>query len=290
MKRRFYQLDVFTRRPYHGSPLAVVTDADGLRPSQMQAIAREMNLPETVFVQKPTTNHPLARLRIFTPQRQELPLASRSIVGTWFLLAELGVVPAQEGAVRVLQQTGAGVLPVEIFFEEGRPRLVTITQRPARFRPARLDRKELTASLGLRARDIHARLPVEYVTTFISNLVIPLASPSSFARIEPNPSLLRKLLGGGSGMASCCAIGDRQVRARVVLPWELAEESTAAGTIGAYLVRHGEKEAGHPMQILQDIEKGRSCEIYVNVAQTGSELTPRISGSAVRVFEGHLEA
>ena len=74
MKLHFYQLDVFTQTPLAGNPLAVFTDGDGLSTRQMQAIAREMNLPETVFVQKPTGTRALARLRIFTTTT-ELPLA-----------------------------------------------------------------------------------------------------------------------------------------------------------------------------------------------------------------------
>ena len=76
----------------------------------MLAIAREMNLSETVFVQKPSDDRALARLRIFTT-KEELKLAGHPVIGTWFLLAELGVVPAQEGGVHFLQQTGAGILP-----------------------------------------------------------------------------------------------------------------------------------------------------------------------------------
>ena len=117
MERRFYTLDVFTTTRFEGNPLAVITDGDGLSDDVMLAIAREINLSETVFVQKPTEDNALARLRIFTT-REELKLAGHPVIGTWFLLAELGVVPAQEGGVHILQQTGAGVLPVEIRFKE----------------------------------------------------------------------------------------------------------------------------------------------------------------------------
>src|SRR5690348_18505202 len=118
MKRHFYQLDVFTDRPLSGNPLAVITDGDGLSSRRMQSIAREMNLSETVFVQKPTNNRALARLRIFTTMT-ELPLAGHPVIGTWFLLAELGVVPAaSEGPLHILQQTGAGILPVEFTFRD----------------------------------------------------------------------------------------------------------------------------------------------------------------------------
>ena len=98
MQHRFYTLDVFTTTRFQGNPLAVITDGDGLSQDQMQAIAREMNLSETVFVQKPTDDRALARLRIFTT-KEELKLAGHPVIGTWFLLAELGVVPAQEGGV-----------------------------------------------------------------------------------------------------------------------------------------------------------------------------------------------
>src|SRR5256884_3853270 len=119
MEHRFYTLDVFTNNRFEGNPLAVFTDGDELSDDQMLAIAREMNLSETVFVQKPTDEEALARLRIFTT-KEELKLAGHPVIGTWFLLAELGVVPAQEGGVHILQETGAGVLPVEIRFKDGR--------------------------------------------------------------------------------------------------------------------------------------------------------------------------
>src|SRR5690348_17715836 len=157
MEHRFYPLDVFTTTRFQGNPLAVFTDGDGLSDDQMQIIAREMNLAETVFVQKPTDDRALARLRIFTTN-QELKLAGHPVVGTWFLLAELGVVPAQEGGVHVMQQTGAGVLPVEIRFKNGRPQRVTMTQKDAAFRPAKLNRKALASALGLSPKDFDPKL------------------------------------------------------------------------------------------------------------------------------------
>ena len=53
MRRRFVTLDVFTERRFAGNPLAVVLDPAGLDTATMQAIAREFNYPETVFVLPP---------------------------------------------------------------------------------------------------------------------------------------------------------------------------------------------------------------------------------------------
>lgn len=293
MERRFYTLDVFTTKRFAGNPLAVVTDGDGLSNSAMLAIAREMNLSETVFVQKPTEDAALARLRIFTT-REELQLAGHPVIGTWFLLAQLGVVPAQEGAVHVLQQTGAGILPVEIRFKDGRPQRVTMTQKEASFRPAKLNHQALARSLGLSAKDLARELRPEYVSTGIYNLMVPLRNRSVLGQIAMNMVELRKLLGKNGTMAYCFATGKNgRAFSRGMLPWELYEDAatgSAAGALGAYLVHHGKLAPGHTLNILQGEEMGRPSQIEVQVSQAGRNLVPRVSGAAVKVFEGTIQA
>ena len=292
MERRFYTLDVFTTKRFAGNPLAVVTDGDGLSNDTMLAIAREMNLSETVFVQKPTEDEALARLRIFTT-REELKLAGHPVIGTWFLLAELGVVPAQEGAVHVLQQTGAGILPVEIRFKDGRPQRVTMTQKPAAFRPAKLNKKALAESLGISAKDFARELQPEYVSTGIYNLMVPLRERAALGKIQMNMVQLRNLLGRNGTMAYCFATGNNgRAFSRGMLPWELYEDAatgSAAGALGAYLVHHGRLLPGHTLSILQGEEMGRPSHIEVQVSQAGRKLVPRVSGAAVKVFEGTIQ-
>jgi len=292
MERRFYTLDVFTNTRFEGNPLAVITDGDGLSDDAMLAIAREMNLSETVFVQKPTEDRALARLRFFTPQ-QELKLAGHPVIGTWFLLAELGVVPAQEGGVHVMQQTGAGVLPVEIRFKDGRPQRVTMTQTDAAFRPAKLNRKTLASALGLSPKDFDSKLEPEYVSTGIFNLMVPLRNRAALGKIMMNIPELRKLLGKNGTMAYCFAgAGNGKAFSRGMLPWELYEDAatgSAAGALGAYLVKHGKLSPGHTLGILQGQEMGRPSQIEVEVTQSGKKLVPRVSGAAVKVFEGTVQ-
>jgi trans-2,3-dihydro-3-hydroxyanthranilate isomerase len=112
--------DVFTGTALAGNPLAVVFDAD-YSGEKMQAIAREFNLSETVFVLKPENPAHTARLRIFTPSR-ELPFAGHPTVGAAVALADrrLGTdVPAngidlvkmleeEIGQVRCAVRIGAG--------------------------------------------------------------------------------------------------------------------------------------------------------------------------------------
>jgi trans-2,3-dihydro-3-hydroxyanthranilate isomerase len=291
MEHRFHTLDVFTNTRFEGNPLAVITDGDGLSDDQMLAIAREMNLSETVFVQKPTEDEALARLRIFTT-REELKLAGHPVIGTWFLLAELGVVPAQEGGVHILQQTGAGILPVEIRFKDGRPQRVTMTQKRAAFRPAKIRKQALAAALGISPREFDPQLVPEYVSTGIFNLMVPLRNRAALGKIQMNMNELRRLLGKNGAMAYCFASGNSgKAFSRGMLPWELYEDAatgSAAGSLGAYLVRHGKLSAGHTLSILQGVEMGRPSHIEVEVAQSGKKLVPRVSGAAVKVFEGTI--
>jgi trans-2,3-dihydro-3-hydroxyanthranilate isomerase len=291
MSHRFYTLDVFTNTRFEGNPLAVFTDGDGLSQNAMQAIAREMNLSETVFVQKPTEDRALARLRIFTTQ-EELKLAGHPVIGTWFLLAELGVVPAQEGGVNILQQTGAGVLPVEIRFKDGRPQRVTMTQTEAKFKPLKIKKAALAKALGLSLKDFEPSLEPTFVSTGVFNLMVPLRNRAALGKIQMNMSELNGLIGKHGTMAYCFALnGNGKAFTRGMLPWGIYEDAatgSAAGSLGAFLVKHGRLDAGHTLNILQGVEMGRPSQIEVAVTQSGSKLIPRVGGAAVRVFEGTI--
>jgi trans-2,3-dihydro-3-hydroxyanthranilate isomerase len=293
MKRRLYTLDVFTTKPFAGNPLAVVTDGDGLATAKMQSIAREMNLSETVFIQRPTNNRALARLRIFTTT-QELPLAGHPVIGTWFLLAELGVVPASEGSVHILQQTGAGILPVEFTFHNGRPVRVTMTQKPARFTRAPFTRAALAATLGLKPSDLAPSLPLEFTSTGISNLMVPVSRRAVLPKIQMNMRALAHLISPHGTMAYCFAVNGRgRAYARGMVPWGIVEDpatGSAGGSLGAYLVHHGQLKPSETLSITQGVEMGRPSEIQGEVAEERGKLTPKVSGSAVRIFEGHIEA
>jgi trans-2,3-dihydro-3-hydroxyanthranilate isomerase len=150
-----HTLDVFTDRRFSGNPLAVVSDADALSADQMKAIARELNLSETVFVLKPQNPAHSARMRIFTPQR-EVPFAGHPTIGTAILLAQARtplvngasdviIVMEQEiGTVRVGVRLRAGHAP---FAEFDAPKMPEKSGTPA-------TRDRLADALGLLPREI----------------------------------------------------------------------------------------------------------------------------------------
>jgi trans-2,3-dihydro-3-hydroxyanthranilate isomerase len=93
-------------------------------------------------------------------------------------------------------------------------------------------------------------------------------------------------------MAYCFALGGNgKAFSRGMLPWELYEDAatgSAAGSLGAYLVKQGRLAPGHTLNILQGTEMGRPSHIEVAVTQSGKKLVPRVSGAAVKVFEGTI--
>src|SRR5256714_2137979 len=109
---RYVLVDVFTDTPLQGNQLAVFTDARALDDAAMQALAKETNLSETVFVLPPEGDGEV-RIRIFTPET-ELPFAGHPVLGSAFVLGQ----PLQRTVIRL--ETGVGVIPVELEREGAR--------------------------------------------------------------------------------------------------------------------------------------------------------------------------
>ena len=105
--RDFRQVDVFSREPLKGNPVAVVHDAEGITDEEMRAFAHWTNLSETTFLLPPTTDGADYRLRIFTPS-EELPFAGHPTIGSAHAWLEAGGVPRTEG--EVVQECGAGLV------------------------------------------------------------------------------------------------------------------------------------------------------------------------------------
>jgi trans-2,3-dihydro-3-hydroxyanthranilate isomerase len=122
--------------------------------------------------------------------------------------------------------------------------------------------------------------------------MVPLRSRQALGKIQMNIVELARLVGKQCGLAYCFALGGNSTAyARGMMPWGLYEDAatgSAAGSLGAYLVKHGKLGAGHTLHIAQGVEMDRPSQIEVEVSQTGKKLTPRVSGAAVKVFEGTI--
>lgn len=143
----FHLVNVFAETHFGGNPLAVFPKADGLTDTLMQAIAKQFNLSETVFIFAPTNLHgndnAVANLRIFTPN-YELPLAGHPTLGSAFVLKQLHDLPSHFVLNTVAK-------PVEVATDDSR---VEITIQGYKSAKSQRSKDDLAQASGLSVDDI----------------------------------------------------------------------------------------------------------------------------------------
>ena len=295
----FHQLDVFTDTPLAGNPLAVFPDARGLDAATMQKLAREMNLSETTFVLP--SNAATRHVRFFTPAA-EIPLAGHPTIGTWWALAELGLLPGmpRDGTVTVTQETGQGILPVDLDLTDGTPTRVVMTQTVPEFGAVLTDLGALARAIG--AADILRATPApQIVSTALPQLMAPVTSSAALAALPSG--------GRGGELADLLRAHDTDcvmlfappeggtLHCRMFAPGFAVPEDpatgSAAGALGAYLARHAlvPVVGGRiRLTVRQGLEIGRPSTIHVEVpvGDDGAIGNVRVGGQAVRIVTGEV--
>jgi trans-2,3-dihydro-3-hydroxyanthranilate isomerase len=290
---RFHTLDVFTETLFGGNPLAVVLGGEALNTAQMQTIAREFNLSETVFVLPPTRPDCLHRIRIFTPLR-ELPFAGHPTVGTACLLAELRLAPQGADAAFQLEEN-VGPVPVRVRRDPDRALYAELTTaKLPEFGPPPPDRAALAGALGLSADDFAGQGP-RAVSCGVPFLLVPLRAPELLAAVDVDASRLRTVLNGYWAQAVYVyARGyEGELRTRMFAPaLGIAEDPATGGAAVALAGALGSDAATdgrHDWLIHQGVEMGRPSQLHISVDRAAGAVTAvRLGGHAVTVSEGLL--
>jgi trans-2,3-dihydro-3-hydroxyanthranilate isomerase len=295
----FWRVDVFASRPLEGNPLAVFPNAKGLGDAEMLAIAREMNLSETTFIEPPTLAGADYHTRIFTPGG-EVPFAGHPTLGTAFVAAEEGIVGKSEGIVTVHQQDGVGLTPVKLEITAGSVRRIIMTQAKPKLGRHIKPVTPIAAALGIKPRDILATGLLPQISwTGLSALMVPVRSPEVVAGIRPDERKLAKILGRfgkdpGAFVFAFQQTGLADLHARAFFPlFGIPEDpatGSAAGACGAYLAANGVLPDKQWFIIEQGIEIHHPSRIEVAVAvERGRPTQVRVGGSVVPVMRGTLE-
>lgn len=301
MSRDYAIYDVFTSRKLAGNPLAVVFDAEGLDTISMQAIAREFNLSETVFIAPAESPAHSARLRIFTPAR-ELPFAGHPTVGAAIALAERAEGADSLDRVLVLEENVGPVRCVvrradgPSFAEFDLPRLSSHVA-------GTFDPQAVADALLVSQADIgfeNHRLSVW--SAGVPFLMVPVRDLGVAASVRFDPVLWTRAVasGGDSTLAAyvyCRAGSDHRssFHARMFAPDMGIAEDPATGAAAAALsgaIHHFDQLADghHAFVIEQGVEMGRPSMIHLHIeAESGAIARARIGGEAVKIAGGRID-
>jgi trans-2,3-dihydro-3-hydroxyanthranilate isomerase len=286
----FATLDVFTGRRFAGNPLAVALGGENLDAAQMQAVAREFNLSETIFVLPPSSADHDHRVRIFTPGR-ELPFAGHPIVGCAVFLAERRHKDGCPFETRLTLAASAGPVPVTVTRIGGVARARFVSPVLPAVAGTGLSAVEAAAALGLSSGDLAG--PARAMIAGNRFLAIPVRSPEALARA----AVIQPAFDAAAARAGCLGVypytrsaegwQSRLFAPAAGVPEDPATGSAAAALPAALLADGALIEGANAFEIRQGVEMGRPSLISVEAeVRSGTVSAVRIAGEAVKVSEG----
>jgi len=272
--------DVFTDAPFAGNPLAIVIGADGLTTGQMQTMAREFNLSETIFLMAPRDPKHTARARIFFPTG-EIPFAGHPTVGAALMLA------GKFDLSHVTLEEEAGLVPVEI--SDGTARFqapVTPFAHDVVIDPS-LAAKALdleVANIGPHSIGVHEGGPRFLYVPVHTRAALRHARP-----IEPFWSKLMEAGGVDSAYLYTPTFDARMFSPTAGIPEDPATGSASALLASQLMANGAIQDGANHFDLSQGEDMGRPSQIKLTVtAQNGALTEVHVAGRAVPISSGRM--
>jgi trans-2,3-dihydro-3-hydroxyanthranilate isomerase len=292
MKLNYLLLDVFTRERLKGNPLAVVMKADGLLDNQMQAIAGEFNLSETVFISRPQVERHTAAVRIFTP-KVELPFAGHPTVGAAVVLG----LQMRTSAIRLEEKIGVITCVIERIDKhigQARFALPVLPEEVGAAPPT----SAIAATLGLDPEDIGCgELKPGLFSAGNPFYLIPVRDASVLRRLRLERRGWDEIYPFGRGSIYVFTRTPEEpgydLAARMFSPGMGVGEDPATGSAAAALIGLLSRSAGSgqtEFALRQGHEMGRPSTIHLQLRMDDGKLTHGgIGGDAIVIGEGVLD-
>jgi trans-2,3-dihydro-3-hydroxyanthranilate isomerase len=285
----FVWLDVFTKTPLEGNPLAVFADARGLSDDEMQAIARETHLSETTFVFPEEEERDLEqgfRTRIFAVSG-EMPFAGHPTLGTANVLA--GTRQRNEISLRL----PVGRIPVTFSNRDGLSFGEMVQNDPVIGQTH--DPESVAKTLKLSRDDLDPTHPIQTVSTGVPFAIVPLRSLDTISRVRPDTAMMEDYLRGTDAKylyLICRETVDPSAAIHARMIYSGGEDpatGSAAGPAVAWSVQHGVTPPGHPMMIEQGLEVHRPSHIFARASlRDGAPVDVRVGGHCAPAIRGEL--
>ena len=293
MEVNIYQVDVFTNQAFGGNPAGIVPDARGLDPVDMQNIAREMNLSETVFIIP--TDEDNYQVRFFTPV-SEVDLCGHGTVGAFYTLAYMGYITGPyNGTKKVYQNTKAGKLSVEILFKDGNVDRVLMEQAIPQEIGEIKDLKPLLKCFNIEEKHIGIGdkfINPKIISTGLPDIMLPLKDKETLDNLNVDfrglSNLSHKLNVIGVHAFYLPEENSNKVYTRNFAPLVGINEEAATGTSNGSLI-YFLKKAGYiekEIIALQGEGLGRPSNIYCRIENVEENYVVKVGGQAKVVLEG----
>ncbi len=282
-------MDVFSSRPLEGNQLAVFTDGRGLSDTEMQSLAKEMNLSETTFIlprDAAVEREKGIRVRIFTVE-EELPFAGHPTLGT------ATVIRGATGASEVRLELGVGAIPVS-FRDEADGAFGEMRQRDPEFGPVH-ERRQVANAAGLEPGDIADDIPVQTVSTGVAFTIVPVRRLETMRRLNIDfrrAGAYLESIGSKFFYFVSRETVNRAARLHARMIFYNGEDpatGSAAGCCAAWAVTHGVVASGERALIEQGLECRRPSRIFIRAERSGDRIiNVRVGGNAVEVGRGAI--
>lgn len=294
MEINIYQVDAFTDKTFGGNPAGVVPDANSLSESDMQDIAREMNLSETAFVAPVDKDN--FKVRFFTTVC-EVDLCGHATIGSFFTLAKKGYIsPIDNGSKKIYQETKAGKLSVEIFYKNGEVDKVMMEQSQPKSLGKIEDLEELLLSMGVTKEDIgigETFVYPEIITTGLPDIMLPLKKKETLDNLSVDFEKLAKVSDkfGVTGVHAFYipSSDSQEVFTRNFAPLVGINEEAATGTSNGALIYFLKKNGylnGNEIVSRQGASLNRPSSIHCMIEEKGDNYIVKVGGKAKIVIEG----
>jgi len=281
----FTHVDVFSQSPFGGNSLPVFPEAPDLSAEQMLRITQEMRHFEAIFLQ-PTDQPGTVRARIFD-LFDELPFAGHPVIGAAAVLHERsGVGGARSWRFQLPGKTVEVTTDVTAGTYSG-----LLDQGAPEFLGSVDDGEQVAAAFNLAADDLAPDLPLEVVSTGLPYLIVPVR-PGALARARIARDITDLVRGAGAQFA--VLLDEEAVEVRHWNNDGIIEDvatGSAAGTIGAYRLRHGLVRGGDTFVLHQGQYTGRPSTLRVLPEGDANRVeTVKVGGDVSFVGHGVIDA
>ncbi len=304
MIKKIFQVDAFTNKIFGGNPAGVVLDAQDLNSNQMQKIAREMNLSETAFVINSNSKNYDYEIKFYTPT-EEVELCGHATIGAFYVMAKKGIIKQKKDSIKVWQKTMAGILPVDIIFNNDDVSMVMMTQSKPQYIKTINNLEDLSRIMNIYIEDIGLEdikesnpLPMIY-STGLPDIMLPIKNENVLKTIKPNFEMLSEYSKKNNVVGIHAFTMKKGYKESIICrnfapAYGINEESatgTSNGALSIYLIDNKlieleNQELELTIRQGQYMDRPSYINVLVNKSYDGYKV--KVGGKAAIVFEGNI--